>query len=72
MSTSSTSPSSSGRYYTSQGGFPSSMHEADRPLQAYLEHAMEGIEEYARNEPWAFAAWVFGIGFVLGWKLKPW
>jgi hypothetical protein len=39
---------------------------------AYIEKTMETIEDYARREPWTFAAWVFGVGFVLGWKLKPW
>ena len=46
--------------------------ERGPPLHAYIESAMEGIEDYARREPWSFAAWVFGLGFVLGWKLKPW
>jgi hypothetical protein len=27
---------------------------------------------YARQHPDVAALWVFGIGFVLGWKLKPW
>jgi hypothetical protein len=30
------------------------------------------IQEYARNNPLRFGLWAFGIGFVLGWKLKPW
>jgi hypothetical protein len=30
------------------------------------------IEEYARNNPLSFGLWALGIGFVLGWKLKPW
>jgi hypothetical protein len=30
------------------------------------------IEEYARNKPLTFGLWALGIGFVLGWKLKPW
>ncbi|MGP0065991.1 MAG: hypothetical protein ACLQGP_20625 [Isosphaeraceae bacterium] len=33
---------------------------------------VESIEDYARAKPLPFAAWAFGIGFVLGWKLKPW
>ena len=33
---------------------------------------MAGIENYARREPWTFATCVFGVGFILGWKLKPW
>jgi hypothetical protein len=41
-------------------------------LPSFIENTMEAIEDYARREPWTFAAWVFGVGFVLGWKLKPW
>ena len=29
--------------------------------------------DYARDEPVSFGLWAaLGIGFVLGWKLKPW
>lgn len=28
--------------------------------------------EYARQRPDVVALWCFGIGFMLGWKLKPW
>jgi hypothetical protein len=30
------------------------------------------LKEYARERPEVAALWCFGIGFVLGWKLKPW
>jgi hypothetical protein len=30
------------------------------------------LREYARERPEVAALWCFGIGFVLGWKLKPW
>jgi len=30
------------------------------------------LREYARENPEAAALWCFGIGFVLGWKLKIW
>jgi hypothetical protein len=30
------------------------------------------VEDYARAKPLPFALWTFGIGFALGWKLKPW
>lgn len=30
------------------------------------------LKDYARENPEAAALWCFGIGFVLGWKLKPW
>lgn len=29
-------------------------------------------KEYARERPEVAALWCFGIGFILGWKLKPW
>jgi len=30
------------------------------------------LREYSRSRPEVVALWAFGIGFVLGWKLKPW
>lgn len=56
---------------------PSSMSSAavsgeEGNWPAYIKKTMETVEEYARKEPWTFAAWVFGVGFVLGWKIKPW
>jgi hypothetical protein len=30
------------------------------------------LKDYARSKPESAALWCFGIGFVLGWKLKPW
>jgi len=30
------------------------------------------LSEYARENPTTAALWCLGIGFVLGWKLKPW
>ena len=41
---------------------------AMRPSQDIVEY----LREYAREKPEAVALWCFGIGFVLGWKLKPW
>ena len=46
---------------------------------ATIETAREPVEElttylkeYARERPEVVALWCFGVGFVLGWKLKPW
>jgi hypothetical protein len=33
---------------------------------------VEYLREYARENPESAALWCFGIGFVLGWKLKIW
>jgi len=45
------------------------------PLEACLQttkSALEHFREYQRERPEIVALWCFGIGFVLGWKLKPW
>jgi len=36
------------------------------------EAAVACAKEYAREHPEVIAMWALGIGFVLGWKLKPW
>jgi hypothetical protein len=33
---------------------------------------MNYLREYARERPEVVALTCFGIGFILGWKLKPW
>jgi len=33
---------------------------------------VEYLKEYAREKPEVAALWCFGIGFLVGWKLKPW
>ncbi len=38
------------------------------PAQDLWEYA----QAYAREKPDMCALWCFGVGFVLGWKLKPW
>ena len=37
-----------------------------------LEDIYKYCVDYARERPDVAALWCFGIGFVLGWKLKPW
>jgi hypothetical protein len=44
-------------------------HRADlQPAQDAIDY----LKAYARERPEVAALWCFGIGFVLGWKLKPW
>jgi hypothetical protein len=33
---------------------------------------LDSLEAYAREKPASAALWALGIGFFLGWKLKPW
>jgi hypothetical protein len=49
----------------SQARGSSDQLDAPRDLVEYLR-------EYARQKPEVAALWCFGIGFILGWKLKPW
>lgn len=37
-----------------------------------VEDLVQYWREYARERPEVVAMWAFGIGFVLGWRLKPW
>jgi hypothetical protein len=32
----------------------------------------ECLKLYAQDNPGTTALWCLGIGFVLGWKMKPW
>jgi hypothetical protein len=41
-------------------------------MESTIRSVTDSVEDYARREPLKFAAWVFGVGFVLGWRLKPW
>jgi hypothetical protein len=36
------------------------------------EAALNLLSDYSRERPEVVAMWAFGIGFLLGWKLKPW
>jgi hypothetical protein len=53
---------------------PSAHHESNsandkrHPLDDLVDYAVA----YSREKPEVAALWCLGIGFVLGWKLKPW
>jgi len=40
--------------------------------QEITRDMVEYITEYARQKPGHAALACIGVGFVLGWKLKPW
>ena len=41
-------------------------------IDALADRAFRQVKDYANDEPFSLALWAFGIGFVLGWRLKPW
>lgn len=45
-----------------------SPHDELRPCDDLIDYA----RHYAREKPEVVAMWCFGVGFILGWKLKPW
>ena len=45
--------------------------ESNHPEPTF-DAAVTLAREYARQRPEVVAMWAFGIGFILGWKLKPW
>ena len=46
--------------------------DASNWAETTIQSVVGCIEDYARAKPVSFALWSFGIGFALGWKLKPW
>jgi len=40
-------------------------------MQPYQD-TVQYLRDYAQKQPEMAALWCLGIGFILGWKLKPW
>lgn len=45
--------------------------ERQAELQPF-EDLIEYAASYARENPGTAALWCFGVGFIVGWRLKPW
>jgi hypothetical protein len=46
--------------------------EGENWAESTIHSVVDTIEDYARAKPVSFGLWALGIGFVLGWKMKPW
>jgi len=62
---------------TLRSDFPTDMSRAaaspsQGPLESMAYDVLDSLKAYARDHPTSFGLWAVGIGFVLGWKLKPW
>ncbi|MGQ0634198.1 MAG: hypothetical protein ACT4QC_06295 [Planctomycetaceae bacterium] len=44
---------------------------ADRPMRP-ADDFLAYLHEYSREQPETVALVCLGLGFILGWKLKPW
>lgn len=47
---------------------PQNVRQVESPVESLVEVTRECI----RSNPEAAALWCLGIGFIIGWKLKPW
>jgi len=41
-------------------------------LESMANDVLDHLKEYAREHPTSFGLYALGVGFILGWKLKPW
>jgi hypothetical protein len=62
---------------TLRSDFPTDMKRAasdssPAALESMAQEALDRMNAYAREHPTAFGLCALGVGFVLGWKLKPW
>jgi hypothetical protein len=58
--------------YANDIAYKSEPTRADYSELKPLDDLLEYLREYARERPEVMALTCFGIGFILGWKLKPW
>jgi hypothetical protein len=47
-------------------------HEHPGQLASVGEELLGNVKRFAQEKPTSALLWALGIGFVLGWKLKPW
>jgi len=60
-----------------RGRFPREMVRIAHPensniVERVVERTVETVASYAREKPVSAVLWAAGIGFLLGWRLKPW
>ena len=48
------------------------MSRQNRSQMQPFDDLLEYARTYAREPPETFALACFGVGFILGWRLKPW
>ncbi len=55
-----------------QDKLEASAQQAAEDAKQVSRDFVDYISEYAHENPGTACLWCLGIGFVLGWKLKPW
>jgi hypothetical protein len=72
MATATKNMQKSGDQNRSQGDRSQGNNSPAKQAHHMTQDVMDYLRDYARERPEAAALWCLGIGFVLGWKLKPW
>jgi hypothetical protein len=57
---------------TSNSPIRREIREHEKRAEDFGRETLQYLREYARENPESAALWCFGIGFILGWKLKIW
>lgn len=66
------SPSTKPRSDVPASDHGSRLQESDGQNCESFDGVVCALKDYAKARPDVAALWCFGIGFVLGWKLRPW
>jgi hypothetical protein len=57
--------------YRSDLAYEAEPRQSDYQLKP-VDDLLTYLREYAREKPEVVALTCFAVGFILGWKLKPW
>lgn len=60
------------RHMNEEPGQTTTLNTQDLHRSSGTLRPCRDMTEYVREKPGVVALWCLGIGFVLGWKLKPW
>jgi len=68
------SPTKNRRFSASQqsGNQFEAMQKPKSASHGIADDTLHHLRSYVHEKPEQAALWCLGIGFVLGWKLKPW
>lgn len=58
--------------YLNEPQAPAAYQPANSSALHPLDDMVQYLKLYARERPEAVALACLGVGFILGWKLKPW
>jgi len=62
---------------TARSEWPAEMQQAAHhpdlgAIESTAYDLIDSARRYIREQPESAVLWALGIGFVLGWRLKPW